>query len=91
VRERRAVSVALKPRAPRLWVALERLGWLRALAPRFEVHPWISPALMPTESCAPADAFARLVGARRGVHGDAAEATVAALLGSVRQRDAAAG
>jgi len=91
VRERRAVSVEIDRDRPRLWVALDRVGWIRALAPDVEIRPWIAPALVSGPACAPADVFARLVSARRRIEGDAAEATLTELFGSARIPDRAAG
>jgi len=74
VRERRALAVSPSANAPRLWVAVERLGWLKLLDPGAEIRPWIAPALIPATRQSREVILARLVAARRRIDGDAAEA-----------------
>ena len=74
VRERRALAVSPSGNGPRLWVALERLGWLKLLDPAAEIRPWIAPALIPAARYSRGDILTRLVAARRRIDGDAAEA-----------------
>jgi len=73
VRERRAVSVRAAD-GTRLWIAAERLGWFRRLAPALESRPWISDALLAEPQGDAAEVRRRLVAARTPL--DGAEADV---------------
>ena len=78
VRERRALTVSLSGNGPRLWVAVERLGWLKRLDPGAGIRPWIAPALIPAARRSREDVLSGLVAARRRIDGDAAEARLRA-------------
>ena len=78
VRERRALAVSLSGNGPRLWVAIERLGWLKLLDSGAGIRPWIAPALIPAARLAREDVLSRLVAARRRIDGDATEARLRA-------------
>ena len=87
VRERRALAVSLSGNGPRLWVALERLGWLKLLDPGAGIRPWIAPALIPAARRSREDVLSRLVAARRRIDGDAAEARLRKLFAWPGNRD----
>ena len=91
VRERRALTVSLSGNGPRLWVAVERLGWLKLLDPGAGIRPWIAPALIPAARESREDILCRLLAARRRIDGDASEAGLRRLFAFVATRSIAAG
>lgn len=85
VRERRALTVTAPGTGTRLWVAVERAGWLLELNSELEFRPWLSPSLiaeppMSAGQSGVAGAYGWLVAGRRRFDGIDAERRVAALL-----------
>ncbi|MDT8408501.1 MAG: DEAD/DEAH box helicase [Wenzhouxiangellaceae bacterium] len=85
-RDRRALAGQVGTNGPRLWIASDRIAWIRLLAPSIVLTPWISEALIPPVQLSADEVLVRLVAGRRRFGGERAAMAIAGLLPVAEQR-----